>query len=64
MNEDVLDCSCCSLCGMYFEDPEEYEPGKHAFFDHDESVVCWDCWKGLSEKDKKLHTRTRVKVGE
>lgn len=39
-SEDILNGSCCSLCGMYFEEPEEYEPGIQAIFVHDEPDVC------------------------
>ena len=63
--EDVLDGSCCSLCGEYFEDPIADPVSKeHAIFVHDEPVVCWECWKELNEADKKLYTKARVKTIE
>lgn len=49
---------------MYFEDPVVDETGDHAIFVHDEPVVCWDCWKNLSEEHKNLHKRAKVKTME
>jgi ribosomal protein S27E len=36
--EDMLDGSCCSLCGQYFEHP------KGGIYVHGYPVVCDDCY--------------------
>ena len=37
--EDMIDGSCCSLCGQYFEHPE-----KDGIYVHDFPVACSECW--------------------
>jgi len=37
--EDMLDGSCCSLCGQYFEHP------KGGIYVHEYPVACWDCYE-------------------
>ncbi len=54
--EDMLDGSCCQLCGQYFKHP------KAGIYVHDEEVVCFDCWKDLTEEEKKLHKKADVKT--
>jgi hypothetical protein len=31
-----------------------------AFYVHESPVVCWDCWKGLDQAEKKIHDRALV----
>lgn len=53
--EDMLDGSCCQLCGQYFEHPKTCE-----IYVHEYPVVCWDCWEELSEEVQKQYTRADV----
>lgn len=39
--EDMVDGSCCSLCGQYFEDKND----GGVLFTHGYPVYCWDCWE-------------------
>ena len=55
--EDILDGSCCELCGQYFKHSDE--GGIHC---HEKPVVCWDCWKDLTKEEKKSHQRAEVKT--
>lgn len=41
--EDMLDGSCCSECGCYFQHP------KGGIYVHEFPVLCWDCWTEDSE---------------
>lgn len=43
--EDMLDGSCCSLCGQYFEHPKS-----DAIYVHGEPVVCEECYSELTDK--------------
>lgn len=54
--EDMLDGSCCKLCGCYFQHP------KGGIYVHDVPVTCWDCWDFLSDEEKKSHTKSDVKT--
>jgi hypothetical protein len=54
--DDIIDGSCCDICGMYFQDPDK----KDMIYTHDYPVTCWDCWKDLSKSEKKLHQRAEV----
>lgn len=48
--EDMLDGSCCSLCGCYFKYPEEED----WIYTHEYPVACKDCWEvdcGFLEAD-------------
>lgn len=37
--EDIIEGSCCALCGCYFADPGG------GIFDHGYPVACYDCWE-------------------
>lgn len=51
MAEDILDGSCCALCGCYFraEPREELKtaenPDGDSIYSHDYPVACEDCWE-------------------
>lgn len=47
--DDMIDGHCCSLCGLYFVK-------KHGY-----PVVCKDCWKELSKKEKKMYQLAKYK---
>lgn len=36
--EDMIDGSCCSLCGQYFTKNDK-------LYTHGYPVACWDCWE-------------------
>ena len=41
--EDMIDGSCCSLCGQYFQSPN---PNKREWiYTHGYPVACDDCWE-------------------
>jgi hypothetical protein len=46
--DDIVEGRCCSLCGQYFQDPDD-EDSIHT---HGYPVVCKDCWKGLTKDEK------------
>lgn len=52
--EDMIDGSCCQLCGQYFQghNGEAYT--------HEFPVVCWDCWSELKKSDKKQYVKSHV----
>lgn len=41
MAEDILDGSCCALCGCYFKHPKKENEG----YSHGYPVACKDCWE-------------------
>lgn len=55
--EDMIDGSCCSLCGQYFQHPKA-----DGIYVHDYPVVCWDCWDNLTAKEKKDYVKSDVKT--
>lgn len=42
VKEDVADGTCCSLCGLYFEEA------------HGSPVVCRSCWEDLTKQQQEL----------
>ena len=42
--EDMIDGSCCSECGCYFEHPDV-----DGIYTHGYPVLCADCWTEESE---------------
>lgn len=56
ISEDMQDGSCCEFCGQYFEHP------KGGIYVHDMPVVCWDCWKDLTDNEKQDYTKADVKT--
>jgi hypothetical protein len=49
--EDMIDGTCCSLCGMYFMDEANQEKlgidkqSEAVLYTHGYPVVCWDCYE-------------------
>ena len=41
ISEDMIDGTCCSLCGQYFEDNEQGS----TLYTHGYPVACDDCWE-------------------
>jgi hypothetical protein len=56
MAEDILDGSCCDLCGCYFQHPTG------GIYVHDEPVTCFDCWEDLTDEEKTIHKKADVKT--
>ena len=44
--EDIVDGSCCSVCGEYFQDKEN-----DCIFTHGFPVACKDCFRAGMRKD-------------
>ena len=55
--EDMIDGTCCQLCGMYFIEIDK-KSGNEYLYTHEYPVVCWDCWDDLSKKDKNQYTKS------
>lgn len=55
--EDMLDGSCCQLCGCYFRSNEP-----DAIYCHEYPVVCRDCWNDLSDAEHKQYIRADVET--
>ena len=58
ISEDMLDGSCCELCGQYFRHPD-YDD---SIYVHENPVVCWDCWRELSKQERKLYQKAKVET--
>lgn len=43
--DDAVDGLCCEMCGIYFE------------AEHGYPVVCRDCWKSMSDEERKGHQK-------
>ena len=52
MADDMVEGVCCELCGQYFQGKNENELHAHGY-----PVVCWECWPGLTKKEKKQHQK-------
>lgn len=50
--DDMIEGRACQLCGCYFVDDEN-----DGIYEHGYAVTCKDCWKHLTDKDKKIHKR-------
>lgn len=57
ITEDILDGSCCDICGIYFSNPKDH----HMCYSHGHPAACWDCWDDLSMKEKGEHRRSNVR---
>jgi hypothetical protein len=55
--EDILDGTCCDICGIYFKGKK-----KNTLYTHEYPVTCWDCWKNLTEEEKGLHQKALVRT--
>lgn len=61
--EDMLDGSCCELCGSYFEHPKKNRKGESiGIYVHEYPVTCWTCWKGLTPQEKSNRNKSDVKT--
>lgn len=59
--DDMVDGTTCSLCGCFFQDPEHPDN----LYSHGYPVVCWECWKDLSQDERKEYQRALVPtIGE
>jgi hypothetical protein len=56
--EDVVDGTCCQLCGCYFKGKDE--PYAEKFHSHGHPVVCWSCWQDLNKFERKQYQRAQV----
>lgn len=54
--EDMIDGTCCELCGCYFESQEG------GLYTHEHPAVCWECWMDLTREEQKVHVRADVKT--
>ena len=44
--ENMIDGTCCSLCGQYFQHPKESKDrGAIGTYTHGYPVACKDCWE-------------------
>jgi len=43
--DDMLDGSCCSLCGQYFEDLKTSNEEQSMIYTHGYPVYCKDCYE-------------------
>jgi hypothetical protein len=52
--DDIIDGSCCALCGQYFTND-----GGKTLYDHGYPVACKECWTpdcGYEEADEEVET--------
>lgn len=54
--DQIINGESCELCLMPFKDPKK----PNTAYEHGYPVVCWDCWSGLTAKEKKQHQRAQV----
>lgn len=47
--QDMVDGKCCSLCCAEFVDGNK-QPMEHGY-----PVVCKECWKGLTKKEREMY---------
>lgn len=52
--DDMIDGTCCCLCGCYFQDDEG------GIYTHEHPAVCWECWNDLTDKEKSNYTKSDV----
>lgn len=45
MSEDMLDGTCCALCGQYFDSGKTTEKGVSISYTHGSPVACHDCYE-------------------
>lgn len=59
--EDMLDGSCCSLCGQYFQHPNKDKYGQSiGIYVYEYPVICWECWNDLKPKEKQMYQKAEV----
>lgn len=57
--EDIIDGSCCALCGQYFEGPERNVDGADVptIYSHGYPVACDECYeKDCGYPKAEVHT--------
>ena len=63
ISDDVVNGLVCQICLSFFkvdsldEKPEEPSP---QLFEHGYPAVCWECWKDLTNKEKKEYQKASV----
>ena len=63
ISDDVVDGLVCQLCLCFFKKDElDEKPGEPSpqLFEHGYPVVCWECWKDLTNKEKKEYQKASV----
>lgn len=61
--EDMLDGSCCCICGQYFAHPKKKADGTPlGIYVHDYPAVCWVCWGDLSGEEKEGNMKSDVET--
>jgi hypothetical protein len=61
--EDMMDGSCCELCGQYFEHSKKKKNGEPiGIYVHGYPATCWECWEDLNEHEKKGRSKSDVKT--
>jgi hypothetical protein len=55
--DDMVDGSCCQLCGQYFKDPND-----QSLYTHGYPVVCWECWDDLAPNERTDYQKATVKT--
>lgn len=43
--EDMIDGTCCSLCGQYFDSGNVNDEDVPVAYTHGYPVACWDCFE-------------------
>lgn len=56
--EDIIDGTACSLCGQYFEDPDN----PTQTYTHGYPVVCSSCWNMLDEHTRKVYRKASAET--
>jgi hypothetical protein len=62
--EDMIDGTCCSLCGCYFRHPKkDPKTGESiGIYTHGYPVVCLDCWDDLTNYDRQFVRKAEVET--
>lgn len=55
MANDIIEGRCCDICCSYFEK-------NGATYTHGYAATCLDCWKDLTEEQKVVHNKAKVKT--
>jgi len=57
---DVINGKACQLCTSFFIEEKQRNNYYIELYEHGYPVVCWDCWKELSDKEKKRYQKAKV----
>lgn len=55
--EDLIDGTCCFLCGQYFIDNK-----KENLYTHQYPAVCYRCWEELTPEQRKNYQKAEVET--